>query len=53
MVHRIGNTLLIDEFDVNKVLMAEAGDKLEWLKTFFISHIIESSELKVIVFNKS
>lgn len=47
MVHRIENTLLIDEFDVHKHLMMQTEDDWEWLRKFFYSHILESFERKV------
>lgn len=53
MVHRIENTLLLDEFDVHKHLMVQTVDDWEWLRKFFYGHILESFDRKVryIVFN--
>jgi hypothetical protein len=47
MVHRIENTLLIDEFDVHKHLMVQTEDDWEWLRKFFYNHILESFDRKV------
>ncbi|VVC32394.1 Hypothetical protein CINCED_3A025206 [Cinara cedri] len=46
MVHRIENTLLIDEFDVHKHLMVQTEDDWEWLRKFFYNHILESFDRK-------
>lgn len=50
MVHRIENTLLIDEFDVHKHLMVQTEDDWEWLRKFFYNHILESFDRKVTCF---
>ncbi|XP_037907220.1 erythroid differentiation-related factor 1 [Hermetia illucens] len=42
MVHRIGNTLLIDEFDLQKYLLRQADDDWKWLRTFIVEHILTS-----------
>lgn len=42
MVHRIENTLLIDEFDVYKHLLRTAEKEWEWLRKFFYKHIRNS-----------
>ncbi|PSN47600.1 hypothetical protein C0J52_04586 [Blattella germanica] len=42
MVHRIENTLLIDEFDIHKHLLRTAESEWEWLKKFFFEHVIKS-----------
>lgn len=47
MVHRVENTLLIDEFDVQKYLMVKTEDDWEWLRKFFYNHILESFDRKV------
>ncbi|KAL4111775.1 hypothetical protein QTP88_015664 [Uroleucon formosanum] len=46
MVHRIENTLLLDEFDVHKHLMVQTADDWEWLRKFFYGHILESFDRK-------
>lgn len=40
MVHRIGNTLLIDEFDVHKYLLQQENDDWQWLRTFIYENIL-------------
>lgn len=47
MVHRIENTLLLDEFDVHKHLMVQTEDDWSWLRKFFYGHILESFDRKV------
>jgi len=47
MVHRIENTLLLDEFDVHKRLMMQTENDWEWLRKFFYNHILESFDRKV------
>lgn len=39
MVHRIENTLLLDDFDIHKYLMRQAEDEWKWLKEFFSEYI--------------
>lgn len=39
MVHRIENTLLIDDFDIYKHLLKTAETEWEWLKKFFFEHV--------------
>lgn len=47
MVHRVENTLLLDDFDVHQHLMMQTKDDWKWLKTFFYKHILESFDRKV------
>lgn len=42
MVHRIENTLLIDEFDIYKHLLKTAEKEWEWLRKFFYDHVRQS-----------
>ena len=42
MVHRIGNTLLIDEFDIHSHLLRTAENEWAWLKKFYLEHIFAS-----------
>lgn len=45
MVHKIENTLLIDEFDIDKHLMMQTEDDTwDWLRLFYKYHILQSSE---------
>lgn len=46
MIHRIENTLLIDEFDVHKYLIREAECQWEWFKKFFIENVMQSENSK-------
>jgi hypothetical protein len=47
MVHRIGNTLLFDKFDVEEHLTQDTFEKWAWLKKFFYNNIVKSSGTKV------
>lgn len=40
MVHRIENTLLIDEFDVQRFLMQQEDYNWQWLRSFIYNHIL-------------
>lgn len=40
MVHRIGNTLLIDDFDVHRFLLQQEDCNWKWLKSFICEHIL-------------
>ncbi|EZA54471.1 Erythroid differentiation-related factor [Ooceraea biroi] len=42
MVHRIENTLLLDDFDIHKYLLRQAKSDWEWLKKFFYEHIFQN-----------
>ena len=35
MVHRIGNTLLLDDFDVHKHLLRQERTEWAWLRKFY------------------
>lgn len=39
MIHRIGNTLLIDDFDVQRFLMQQEDCNWQWLRSFIYNHI--------------
>lgn len=43
MVHRIENTILLDDFDIQKYLLRQAESDWEWLKKFFHEHIIHNN----------
>ncbi|XP_011298230.1 erythroid differentiation-related factor 1 isoform X1 [Fopius arisanus] len=55
MVHRIENTLLLDDFDIHKYLLRQAETDWEWLKKFFYENIFEdtSDEKKSKLFQKT
>lgn len=42
MVHRIENTLLIDEFDIHKYLLRQSDDNWPWLRSFIYENILSS-----------
>lgn len=46
MVHRVENTLLIDEFDIHKHLLSRAESDWAWLKKFFREHILQTLKSK-------
>lgn len=39
-VHKIGNTLLLDEFDIHKYLLRRQNDDWKWLRRFILEDII-------------
>ncbi|XP_055603523.1 erythroid differentiation-related factor 1-like [Uranotaenia lowii] len=56
MVHRIENTLLIDEFDVAKYLLRQNESEWHWLRTFVYENILKSlneNEKKLSIHPKS
>lgn len=46
MVHRIENTLLLDDFDIQKYLLRQAENDWEWLKKFVYEHIFQNASDK-------
>ncbi|XP_064465942.1 erythroid differentiation-related factor 1-like [Ornithodoros turicata] len=46
MVHRVGKTLLLDEFDVHKHLLRESQNQWEWLRKFFYDTVLASLQAK-------
>lgn len=42
MVHRVGNTLLIDDFDIHKYLLKEVESEWTWLRKFFFENILQT-----------
>ena len=46
MVHRVGNTLLLDEFDIHTHLLRAAENEWTWLKKFYLEHIFASLHSK-------
>ena len=47
MVHRIGNTLLLDDFDTHANLLRTVDNEWAWLRKFYIEHILASLDSKV------
>lgn len=52
MIHRIENTLLIDEFDIHKYLLREAESQWEWFKKFFFEHVMQPVSRKDILMHR-
>ncbi|XP_029844303.2 erythroid differentiation-related factor 1 [Ixodes scapularis] len=46
MVHRVGKTLLLDEFDVHRHLLRESQKQWEWLRNFFYDTVLASLQEK-------
>ncbi|XP_030572363.1 erythroid differentiation-related factor 1 [Drosophila novamexicana] len=44
VVHKVGNTLLLDEFDIQKYLLRKSDDDWKWLRTFILEHILAYGE---------
>ncbi|XP_067646541.1 erythroid differentiation-related factor 1 [Eurosta solidaginis] len=44
IVHKVGNTLLLDEFDIQKYLLRKADDDWKWLRTFILEQILAYGE---------
>ncbi|XP_076030337.1 erythroid differentiation-related factor 1 isoform X2 [Oratosquilla oratoria] len=42
MIHRIGKTLLIDDFDIYKYLLRQSEMEWLWLRKFFFEHVLQS-----------
>lgn len=40
MVHRVGNTLLLDEFDVHRFLLQQEDCNWQWLRSFIYENIL-------------
>ncbi|XP_058451022.1 erythroid differentiation-related factor 1 [Malaya genurostris] len=56
IVHRIENTLLIDEFDVARYLLRQEDSDWHWLRSFIYENILNSlsdSEKKLFIHTKS
>ncbi|KAK7498450.1 hypothetical protein BaRGS_00010404, partial [Batillaria attramentaria] len=48
MVHRVGCTLLLDEFDVHKHLLRQESENWTWLRQFFQNTVMKNEDLKCI-----
>ena len=42
MIHRVGKTLLIDDFDIYKYLLRQSEKEWQWLRKFFFENVLES-----------
>ncbi|XP_071089090.1 erythroid differentiation-related factor 1-like isoform X2 [Haliotis cracherodii] len=47
MVHRISNTLLLDEFDIHKHLLRKEQEEWSWLRHFFYESVAKDMEGKM------
>ena len=39
MVHRVGNSLLLDDFDIHKYLLRQERSDWEWLRKFYMETV--------------
>ena len=46
MVHRIGNTLFIDDFDIHKYLLRIEKNEWDWLKKFYYETVLKALSIK-------
>lgn len=56
MIHRVQNTLLIDDFDIHKYLLRQADDEWKWLKSFICDNILSGlgeTDRRFVLQNKS
>jgi len=44
MVHRVGNTLMLDEFDIHRYLLRQQDDDWKWLRKFFYETVLRNME---------
>jgi len=42
MVHRVGNTLMLDEFDIHRYLLRQQDDDWKWLRKFFYETVLRN-----------
>ncbi|KAG0727137.1 Erythroid differentiation-related factor 1 [Chionoecetes opilio] len=42
MIHRVGKTLLIDDFDIYKYLLRQSEKEWQWLRKFFFENVLQS-----------
>lgn len=54
LVHRVNDTLLLDDFDIHKYFLMQASEDWEWLRSFIVKHVVNSmSEKERSVFLRS
>jgi hypothetical protein len=41
MVHRVGNTLMLDEFDIHRYLLRQQDNDWQWLRRFFLETVLQ------------
>ena len=44
MVHRVGDTLLLDDFDIHKHLLRKQEDDWQWLRKFYFETIVQQMQ---------
>jgi hypothetical protein len=44
MVHRVGNTLMLDEFDIHRYLLRQQDNDWKWLRHFFYETVLQGME---------
>jgi len=42
MVHRVSNTLMLDEFDIHRYLLRQQDDDWKWLRKFFYETVLRN-----------
>ena len=50
MVHRVGNTLMLDEFDIHRYLLRQQDDDWKWLRKFFYETVLRNMKQRNRVF---
>ena len=53
VVHRVGKTLLLDDFDVHRYLMRRSASEWEWIRKFFTKTILQETGGAVVRKNAS
>jgi hypothetical protein len=46
IVHRVGKTLLIDDFDIHKYLLRRSATEWEWLRRYFSQTVLQQIDKK-------
>ena len=46
IVHRVGKTLLIDDFDIHNYLLRRSATEWEWLRRFFSQTVLQQIDKK-------
>ena len=51
MVHRVGNTLLLEDFDIHKHLLRCQQDDWAWLRNFYYDNIVRQMHVSCVFCN--
>ncbi|XP_078586909.1 erythroid differentiation-related factor 1-like isoform X1 [Branchiostoma floridae x Branchiostoma japonicum] len=51
-VHRVGRTLLLDEFDIYSSLLRAERENWRWLRDFYLEHVLENVKEKEKIFSR-